>query len=227
MTYPINALYGSGYSYNPVSDGYADATTADTVQKMNALYAGPGGALRSLRNAIPENTDLPAPQFFMDPRSLSMKNMVRSGLGTAANWLQGTPEIGPDTLAPLGLGSMGTGVMNALTRASPDAGIARSLAQQFPGEPAIGDMVRQRIAGANRIGVSGDDGMTSLYRTDGAMHTPGEAVTRAPHGMGRPANDLLADNSSASAPGLAANSTQQSSDSGVLDILRKYGLPVE
>lgn len=214
--YPINALYGSGYSYNPVSDGYADATTADTVQKMNALYAGPGGALRSLRNMIPQGSE-----------GLSILNMARSGLGTAANWLQGTPEIGPDTLAPLGLGSMGTGVMNALTRTSPDAGIARSLAQQFPGEPAIGDMVRQRIAGANRIGVSGDDGMTSLYRTDGAMHTPGEAVTRAPHGMGRPANDLLADNSSASAPGLAANSTQQSSDSGVLDILRKYGLPVE
>jgi hypothetical protein len=206
MTYPINALYGHGYSYDPVSDGYADATTTDTVQKMNALYSGPGGALRSLRNAIPENTDLPAPQFFMDPRSLSMTNMVRSGLGTAANWLQGNPEIGPDTLAPLGLGSMGTGLANALTRAAPDAGIARSLSHQFPGEPAIGDMIRTRIAGANRIGVSGEDGMTPLARTDGAMRSPGDAVNRAPYGMGRPANDLLADNAKSSVPGTVVNS---------------------
>lgn len=200
MTYPINALYGHGYSYDPVADGYQDASTADVVGKMNALYSGPGGALRSLRNMVPENTE----------GGLSALNMLRSGLNTSANWLQGNPEIGPDTLAPLGLGSMGTGLANALTRAAPDAGIARSLSQQFPGEPAIGDMIRTRIAGANRIGVSGEDGMTPLARTDGAMRSPGDAVTRAPYGMGRPANDLLADNAKSSVPGTVVNSIDMS-----------------
>lgn len=88
---PINALY----SYTP-SDGYGDATTADVLGEMNALYAGPGGMMRSLRNAIPES-----------PNTLSAMNMLRGGLNTAANWMQGRPEIGPDTLAPLGLAGVG------------------------------------------------------------------------------------------------------------------------
>ena len=224
MTYPINALYGSGYSYNPVSDGVQDATTADTVQRMNALYSGPGGALRSLRNAIPEGSD-----------GLSILNMARSGLGTAANWLQGTPEIGPDTLAPLGLGSMGTGVMNALTRASPDARIAKALMESHPDAISLGQMWRSPssvsvtspggdalVRGENRGALqrAASGGQYAITRPDHDVYGVADNVNaRGPH--------LLADNARASAPGLAANSTQQSPDSGVLDILRKYGLSAE
>jgi hypothetical protein len=63
--------------------------------------------LRSLVERMPENKDLPKPQFFMDPRSLSMANILKGGANTALNWLEGKPEIGPDTLAPLGLAPMG------------------------------------------------------------------------------------------------------------------------
>jgi hypothetical protein len=86
------------WMYEPDLGGDSDwePTTADIRAKHDAMYGGPGGWLRSARDAIPES-----------PNTFSALNMVRSGLGTAANWLQGTPEIGPDTLAPLGLAPMG------------------------------------------------------------------------------------------------------------------------
>lgn len=92
----LNALYGYGYLPDLGTDSDWSPTTADVLARQNALYAGPGGALRSARDAIPES-----------PNALSILNMARSGLGTAANWLQGTPVIGPDTIAPLGLAPMG------------------------------------------------------------------------------------------------------------------------
>lgn len=102
----LNALYGYGYLPDLGTDSDWSPTTADILAKQNALYAGPGGALRSMRDAIPPNEDLPPSQFFMDPRAMSARNMLRGGLGTAANWLQGTPATG-DMLAPLGLAPMG------------------------------------------------------------------------------------------------------------------------
>lgn len=61
----------------------------------------PADPLRWLRDAIPENKD----------GGLSMLNIIRSALGTSANWLDGTKDpsrIGPEEMvAPLGLAGMG------------------------------------------------------------------------------------------------------------------------
>jgi hypothetical protein len=89
--------YGYGEQPNPLAQ---DGVTYDTsnvlagMPRPNAL----ADALRTAASSIPENKEA----------SLSMLNMVRGGLGTAANWLEGRPEIGKDTLAPLGAGLMGS-----------------------------------------------------------------------------------------------------------------------
>ncbi len=73
----------------------------------------PRGAdpLRRLAEAMGRNEDVPEPQFFMDPRSLSARNMLHSALNTSANWLDGTKDpslIGPqEMVSPLGLAGMG------------------------------------------------------------------------------------------------------------------------
>lgn len=108
-----NAL---GYGETPVLDSLqGDGITYDTadilrrVRKPNAL----ADALRVAKTYVPENTELPQPQFFMDPRAMSLRNALRGGLDTAANWVEGRPEIGPDTLAPLGAGVMTSMGLNA------------------------------------------------------------------------------------------------------------------
>lgn len=177
----------------------------------------PSRLLRAMMDKIPANPD----------GGLSMLNMIRSGLGTSANWLEGNPEIGPDTLAPLGIGTMGFGVANALTRASPDARIAQTLAKEYPNEVTAGSIHRGRIAGNPRVWVDGPDGTTpasvgqilpasnptnARFVTDFGM-LPGRAA------QGSPANAnirgpvaVMADNARSSTPGLAANSTQQQID---------------
>lgn len=126
----LNALYGYGYLPDLGTDSDWSPTTADVLARQNALYAGPGGALRSARDAIPES-----------PNALSILNMARSGLGTAANWLQGTPVIGPDTIAPLGLAPMGSLVGHSASLAKPsvaDSARARYLEWKHPDDfPAI------------------------------------------------------------------------------------------
>lgn len=243
-------------------------------------YARPADPLRQLRDAIPENKD----------GGLSMLNMIRSALGTSANWLDGTKDpslVGPqEMVSPFGLGvvgSMGTGVKNAMTKPSRDHSISEALGRQYPNEVAggemrevgrkivvddgkrqswaedphlerawnaaggqlrtrqqgrqhtmepanhnpdlprtappptappvydhgvtIGDMKRTYIAGGPRIGVvSAEGAMTPFTRTDGAMRRPGEAASRAPTGLGRPQNDIFADNAKGSAPGTVVNS---------------------
>ena len=222
MTYPINALYGSGYSYNPVSDGYADATTADTVQKMNALYAGPGGALRSLRNMIPQGSE-----------GLSILNMARSGLGTAANWLQGTPEIGPDTLAPLGAGIAGAAIKPASEAARPNL-LAKAIKQHMRAQEAkYGPLTGKKHLAhmAESAGIAG----LGTYALHGVMDPASAAVVggfgvMAPHVLhtrdvykrlkeieganqapSPRSTTILADNSSASAPGVVVNSLAERS----------------
>lgn len=100
--------YGYGFRPNALS---ADGVSYDTsnvlagIPKRNAV----SDALRAARSAIPENRD----------HSVSMLNMLRGGLGSAANWLEGSPEIGPDTLAPMGAGlmtSMGLNAFGAIPR---------------------------------------------------------------------------------------------------------------
>lgn len=121
MPAPINSLY----SFAQPDGSAGDVTTSDVMGQMNALYAGPGGALRNLRNAIPES-----------PNALSALNMMRGGLGSAANWLQGRPEIGPDTMAPLGLAGMGMamaprGALGAMGGGRPGPDVVKSLADEL------------------------------------------------------------------------------------------------
>lgn len=86
--------------HNPILDALADydpITTADILARtpqQNSFTA----LIRALASKIPENTE----------NRLSMLNMARGGLNSAANWLDWNPEIGPDTLAPLGMAAAGT-----------------------------------------------------------------------------------------------------------------------
>ena len=78
--------------------GQPDGETYDT---RNVLAGMPKSsrltdALRSAAEGIPENPDA----------AFSVLNMVRGGMNSAANWLDWKPEVGRDTLAPLGLAAM-------------------------------------------------------------------------------------------------------------------------
>lgn len=125
--------------------------------QTNALYyddtAGmprsrPADPLRWAADYIGQNKDLPQPQFFMDPRALSMRNMLHSALNTSANWLDGTRDpslIGPqEMVSPLGLAGMGTGLTNAGMRMSRDQYMANALGRQHPDAVAGGNMVRYK-----------------------------------------------------------------------------------
>ena len=97
MTHPYNALYA--HPQEPQSN----ALYYDDTQGMPR--SRPADPLRSLRDLIPENKS----------GGLSMLNMLRSALGTSANWLDGTQDpsavqVGPDTIAPLGLAGFGMGM---------------------------------------------------------------------------------------------------------------------
>jgi hypothetical protein len=178
-------------------------------QLMRLPKGHPSQMLRDLRDLIPQvqADDSSLMSGITSRLGRTATAIPRGGLETMANWLQGTHDpnavrIGQDTIAPFGMFPMGMAgrAASGAARAS-DAAMSARLGEQFPGEIGGGDLVRMRIAGANRMGVSGDDGMTSLYRTDGAMHRPGDAVSRAPSGLSRPANDLLSDNARSSVPG--------------------------
>ena len=90
-------------------------------------------ALRSARDAIPANPDA----------SVSLLNMARGGLNSAANWLDRRPEIGPDTLAPLGLAVAGT-LPGMVRGAARTAETALQQAQQSAArrEPLLADKER-------------------------------------------------------------------------------------
>ncbi len=98
-------LYYGGYSSpateNYRADPYNELGTQVATQDINARMPQTNalsGLVRALAGHVPENTE----------HGLSAFNMLRSGLGSAANWLEGRPEIGKDTLAPLALA--GTGI---------------------------------------------------------------------------------------------------------------------
>jgi hypothetical protein len=173
----------------------------------------PSNMLMWLRDQIPQiqADDTSTMSGITSRLGRTVTAIPRAGLETMSNWLRGTHDpnavrIGEDTIAPFGMFPMGMAgrAASGAARAS-DAAISARLGEQFPGEIGGGDLVRMRIAGANRLGVSGEDGMTSLYRTDGAMHRPSDAVSRAPSGLGRPSNDLLSDNAKSSVPGTVVN----------------------
>jgi hypothetical protein len=213
----------------------------------------PSNMLRAARDWIPENRDLPPPQFFMDPRSLSMRNMLRAGLGTAANWLEGTSnpgaiEIGPDTLSPLGAIGVGAALKPAASavRGGFEPALAKKALQQHMrlheqtyGPLTGGKHVRHLAESAGTAGLG-------AYALHGAMDpvsagTIGLAGVMTPHVLhikdvykrlkeieGRPDSPesvtLLSDNAKSSVPGTVAASASQQPDNAVLEILSRYGL---
>lgn len=71
--------------------------TYDTRNVLGTMQKRAPTLLNRLAGAIPANTE----------HGLSLANMLKGGLDTAGRWLGGNPEIGKDTLAPLGLAGMG------------------------------------------------------------------------------------------------------------------------
>jgi hypothetical protein len=150
----------------------------------------PADPLRWLRDKIPHNTG----------GGLSMLNMIREALGTSANWLDGTQDpslIGPqEMVSPLGLGSMGTGMANAMTRPA---------ARHVTG----GELHRGRIAGHPRVWVDGPDGTTPA--SVGQLKRAGDfGSIPSRERVGFAQNDVFADNARSSAPGTVVNSLDMS-----------------
>jgi hypothetical protein len=92
------------YGYGPQDPGPDE--TFDTRNVLDTMQKRAPNLLNRLAGAIPENTE----------HSVSLANMLKGGLDTAGRWLGGNPEVGRDTLAPLGLAGVGAalGPRNAL-----------------------------------------------------------------------------------------------------------------
>jgi hypothetical protein len=190
--------------------------------------------LRSLVERMPENKDLPKPQFFMDPRSLSMANILKGGATNTLNWFDAvrgsgqeakpgegygfaatglTPE---DVVVPTGIGAMG---LKALTLRE---GLDR---------PSIADSARARylewkhpddLPTVTGGGALHPDSATQMANADKIRSWPNPAIKDAAYPTQKPydadhtiANErgtprdrfrLLADNAQGSTPGLLLNS---------------------
>lgn len=215
MTQPYNALYG------PPQAPVDNALYYDDTQGMPR--SRPADPLRWLAEAVGQNKDLPAPQFFMDPRALSVRNMLHAGLNTSANWLDGTKDpslIGPEEMiSPTGIGlgvSAASAAKNALSRPGRDFRIADDLARQHPEASAVASVPQ----GAHLREAFNPTRSAHIYDFGLMPSQP-----RAPMNSNATPYAVMADNAKGSAPGLAANSTQQQTqDDGVMSILRRYGL---
>jgi hypothetical protein len=90
------------------SDIYDDTGYFTAAERLPAGH--PTRAVEALRNKLPEeNKSLPKPRFFMDPKAISLTNMIRGSMDTVGRWLEGKPKIGEDTISPLGAAGV-TGV---------------------------------------------------------------------------------------------------------------------
>lgn len=194
-------------------------------------YARPADPLRQLRDAIPENKD----------GGISMLNMIRSALGTSANWLDGTKDpslVGPqEMVSPFGLGvvgSMGTGVKNAMTKPSRDHSISEALGRQYPNEVAGGEMreVGRKIVvdDGKRQSWAEDPHLERAWNAAGGQlrqRNQGRKHFMEPANVNTPGPYSVMADPMASAPGLAANSTQQPKDARelsepmLMELLRK------
>ena len=157
MTQPYNALYGPPQA--PVDNAlYYDDTQGMPRQR-------PADPLRWLADAVGQNKDLPAPQFFMDPRALSVRNMLHSGLGTAANWLDGTKDpslVGPaEMVSPTGLAGM-AGPMSGAFRRGGAAVMADNAKGSAPGT-VLNSLDMSEAARMSRAREQGFDTERPLY----------------------------------------------------------------
>ena len=84
--------------------------TFDTSNVLGVTQKRAPNLLNRLAGAIPENTE----------HSVSLANMLKGGLDTAGRWLGGNPEVGRDTLAPLGLAGLApSGMIRGAAHAAP------------------------------------------------------------------------------------------------------------
>lgn len=115
----LHELYGTGHESPALVNQRAGEEVAPTYSTQDALRLAPKDtpftrAMRYLSDWLPTNRELPAPEIPLDPRSMSALNMAKGALGSSANWLDWKPEVGPDTLAPLGLAGLGSAPAGAL-----------------------------------------------------------------------------------------------------------------
>lgn len=86
---------------------------ADSVRMPEAPDSLPTRALHAIADAIPQNKELPPPQFPMDPRSLSLARMLEEAARHSGNWADWQSKTRPedyspgDVLAPLGGAGVG------------------------------------------------------------------------------------------------------------------------
>lgn len=140
----VSDLYGETYKPDLGSDSEGDITTADMLARMKARDAGFPGALRDVARAIPhvEADDTSTASGIISRLGRTATEIPRSSLNTVANWLGRTPEIGPDTIAPLGLAPMGSLVGHSASLAKPsvaDHARARYLEWKHPHEVSAPD----------------------------------------------------------------------------------------
>jgi hypothetical protein len=163
-------------------------------QQLNALSpqlpAGhPSNMLRGLRDMIPQiqADDSSTMSGITSRLGRTATALPRGALETMANWLQGTHDpnavrIGEDTIAPLGLFGMGTGLANALTR--PPRGAVGHI-------PADASMHR-----------AGDGG--GVTRFSHVLEQPEYRLVRENDNAPGP-HAVMADNAKSSVPGTVVN----------------------
>ena len=91
----VLAQYGQGYTSPALNSG--DGETLDTAGILGQYTRRNEGLPGVLRGWAGNVRDASRPD-----------NVLAGGLDTAANWIAGEPQVGQDTLAPLGLGIMGS-----------------------------------------------------------------------------------------------------------------------
>jgi hypothetical protein len=110
------------YGYGPQDPGPDE--TYDTRNVLDTMQKRAPTLLNRLAGAIPQNTGIPSEttygpfgeEYKVDyvSKGPSLAGILQGGLDTAGRWLGGNPEVGRDTLAPLGLAVMGRAPVNSL-----------------------------------------------------------------------------------------------------------------
>lgn len=148
---------------------YDDTSQLSPAERLGSGH--PSAMLRSLRDKIPENKDVPPPAFFMDPRSMSLSNMARGALDTASNWLEGPQALkDEDLLGPLGGSTLMSAVATAPVKGQLGAFIGPSQANRLrlpsTERGSIGALDRAKEAWAKGASDSPED-MAEIWAKEG------------------------------------------------------------